>query len=218
MLHKTPLLFLLKVAALFYCFYFLKPLQSVYVATVRTASDAVFEEVGEQGRIKFEPWTAEEGKATPWNEEDSARMDTQVSISNQAIRNAAGQVATLKFPISLAYIGFIPTIFLAALMLSSPIPWPSRLKGLGLGTLLLQGAILISVWVSIYYTLLQNPGFGLVSPESWKATAVTTVWQLAIYGKITLAVSVLIWIAVMLRKNRLKAFLPSAGERENSSD
>ena len=201
-LHKTSLLFVLKVTAIFYGLFFLKPIEHGYVGAFRTLGGAVFGEIGEQGRVKFMPWEGEE----------SSRMDTRIRIRDLGTRNAAGQVSTLKFEISLAYVGFVPTIFLLSLVLSSPILWPVRIKALICGLLLLQGAVLLNVWVAINYTILTNPGFGLLTFRSWEATAIATIWQLTIYGKITLAVSVLIWIAVMLRKNRLQVFLPGTGE------
>ena len=207
MLHKTWLLFVLKVTAIFYCLFFLKPLEHGYVAAFRTLGGAVFGEIGEQGRVKFMPWEGEE----------SSRMDTRIRIRDLGTRNAAGHVSTLKFEISLAYLGFVPTIFLASLIFSSPVPWPVRIKALICGLLLLQGVILLNVWAAIYVTILTNPQIGLLTCRSWEATALTTIWQLTIYGKITLAVSVLIWIAVMLRKNRLQVFLLRTGKKPGES-
>jgi hypothetical protein len=101
-------------------------------------------------------------------------------------------------------VGWVPTAFLIALVLATPVPWRRRWAALGLGLMALHAYLLLAVRVYIWNRSLPAPVPGAAVPVvKWIAAALeeTMVTQLGP----SFVVPAVIWILVAFRREDFTA-------------
>src|ERR1700691_4220876 len=105
--------------------------------------------------------TAVRFQATP----GGGPLDTEIVAFNPAQVDAQGRVKARLLRLDTRGVGWIPTAFLVALILASPVTWSRRLRALGLGLVALDLYLLFAVRVYIWSATLSN------APDTLKAIA-----------------------------------------------
>jgi hypothetical protein len=127
----------------------------------------------------------------------TARGDTRVVIVNRSIMapDGSGPVRNLDF--HSRSLGWSPACLLSALILASSVPWPRRLRALGLGLILQHGAILVLLGFCVW---LDSAALGLarIPPASeWMFVAAKE----ALLHNLPLSLPVLMWAFMLYDKN-----------------
>ncbi|MEK6644457.1 MAG: hypothetical protein AABZ08_11170 [Planctomycetota bacterium] len=178
-------------------------MKSSYSAFHRTLGATCLSRLGEHGTVTFEPWP----------ENDPVR-DTMVVMVNTSVPDARIEK---RMPISARYTGYFPTVVVISLILATPLPWPRRLRALGIGLLLVNLFIVawlgVSIWDDISDPLPQIPIHGFIlSP--WLKSAIHFIVANVVDSLVACSyvVPVFLWIvAVFGRKDRERLLQPFIG-------
>lgn len=145
-----------------------------------------------------------------------APLDTQIVLIDPRKANAQGTATGRVLGLDSRGVGWIPTAFLCALILSSLVPWPRRLGALALGLLAVHLYLLLAVRVYIWNRSLPDLAAGSsASLVKWVAAGMeeTMITQLGP----SFVVPAVIWILVTFRKEDLDAARGWLGIRPESS-
>ncbi len=203
--HKLVIGFFVRLAVVYAVLIAAWPLmKSTYGSFHRTLGTTCFSRFGEHGAVSFEPWP----------EIDPVR-DTMVVMVNTSVPDARIEK---RMPISARYTGYFPTVVVISLILATPLPWPRRLRALGIGLLLVNLFIVawlgVSIWDDISDPLPQVPIHGFIlSP--WLKSAIHFVVANVVDSLVACSyvVPVFLWIiAVFGRKDRERLLQPFFGE------
>jgi hypothetical protein len=148
----------------------------------------------------------------------SAPLDTQILLIDPKSPVANGHQKALVLNLDSRSVGWIPTAFLCALVISTPIPWRRRLRALGLGLLAIH--IYLSLVLASFIwnqSVIADGGAGSqVSPFSrWLLGALeeTLVTQLGP----SFVIPALIWILLAFSLADLERFYDAARIRRAPS-
>ncbi len=133
-----------------------------------------------------------------------AALDTQIVLVDPRTIDAHGNARGHLLGLDSRGVGWIPTAFLCALILSTWLPWPRRLGALGFGLLILHLYLLLAVRVYIWNRSLPELAVGpLAAALRWVGSGLeeTMVTQLGP----SFVVPAVIWILVSFRKEDLDA-------------
>jgi hypothetical protein len=145
---RTLLLFLLKTIVIYgalsapLSFY-----DEAYGRFYRNLAGVFFSHFRETGFVKFS--------------ERPEPESTHLNIGNTALIRPDGSTETYGININTRYLGYLPTILLISLVLSSPVPWKRRLIALAAGMILVYALILFKQWIFLLWQCEQNPWLNL---------------------------------------------------------
>jgi hypothetical protein len=159
-------------------------LKDAYGGLFRAGGEFVFGSFGSHGRVRFLPRSPSD-----WT------SDTQLIAAN---RKTGGEAV---LHISSRHLGYVPTAFLAALVLATPISWSRR------GWALLWGILLVSAFLVFVLTFLVLYAFSF--DHSSALFAFSPFWRWVVGGMVRvvalapvtwLAVPTFIWVLVVFRR------------------
>lgn len=202
--RKTVFGFFIRLAVLYTVLIASWPMvKSGYCGSFRKMGSACFSTLGKGGTATFENDPTE----------DSVR-DTVVVTVNTTFPDARIEK---RMPISARYTGYFPTVVVLSLVLSTPLPWPRRLRSLAVGLVLVNVFILawlgISIWDDISEPLPQVPVHGFILTP-WVKTVVHFIVVNVVDSLVACSyvVPVFIWIIACFgpakdRESLLKPFV-----------
>jgi len=162
-----------------------------YARLFRAAAQAVFSDFGRDGVVRLEP-------RLPSN----SAHDTSLIVTNRRTGSS------FVLGVSSRYFGYVPTAFLVALTISTPLPWRRRGQALAYGLLAIHG------WIAVTVILLIVHGFSFSVPPllydlpllpSYALAGLAQVIQVAPLN--WLVVPLFIWLMVTFRRGDLAAML-----------
>ena len=140
--------------------------------------------MGDGGSVKFSP-------------KSRAIHDADTTLRFTSLRTNKGGTGELKA----IYTGYRPTVFLAALILATPIPWRRRGLSLLWGVLLVCGFVAVRVWLRLAVTMSNNDAIQAYVFSGWLRGFLGALD--AVFMKspaVGYMVPALIWIVVTLRR------------------
>jgi hypothetical protein len=183
--------FLLRFAIVYAALAVLWPgLGDAYAGWYRSAGEYVFRTIGSGGEVLFKPVPVE-----------GTEFDTILILGN------ANTKAVTEIKSNSRIMGFVPTCFVLALTLATPIPWKRRLRAVVIGGVLVQVYVGFRVWITLLGAFsgendLSVFAFGPTTTEFLSFTFSLLVVSLA--G--CYVVPALIWAVVTFRRSDLQEF------------
>jgi hypothetical protein len=168
----------------------------IYGYGFRAVGNAVFARDGEKRVLYFEAHRQTRGLSA---------IDTRITIGNRDLVDSSGKGLAAMLGLDTRSIGWLPTALTIALIVATPIPWQRRAWSLMLGLLLIHAFILFSVAIYIWN---ESTAVSLVTLSPfWKQIADALEYTLVTQMGISFTVPVLIWIAVLFRREDVKNFV-----------
>ncbi len=165
-------------------------LDSAYGTWIRTSGSAVFSLVLPAERIQFE--AIQRTRYRP--------LDTRIVLFEHGLDAPGGRARATLLDLDMWGIGWVPTAFLAALVLSTPIPWTRRCRALAWGFCAMHAYVLLSIGVHILFNSEHGGGIilggldeTLVNQIGPGFLAATSIWIVATFGSKD-------WTALMVRR------------------
>ena len=172
-----------------------------YAAAFRAGGNFLFRVFGEAGRVYFEPLEMT-GKGFD-------AYDTNVVIHNirKDIRGSIPGINT-------RLMGYLPTVFGAAMILATPIPWRRRLVAACLGAALLSGFAALEMWLRLLETFSNPREFALYEFAPWARGLVLVVLKIVHMSPVTsYIVAAMVWILVAVRREDIRDVLNETPDR-----
>ncbi len=128
-----------------------------------------------------------------------SRSDSQISFFTKA------NLGTRTIPYNAHLYGYLPLVLLISLSAATPLPWRRRLKGLGIGLLVLYGFFWVRIWMLLLREFCRQGPVQLYHLPAW----IQWPWELAAGIAIIAPVPnftlpVLIWVIVAFRLGGLR--------------
>ena len=134
-----------------------------------------------------------------------ASIDSRIILGNRDLIDATGKAPACLLGIDPRSIGWTPTALTLALIAATPIPWQRRLWGMVVGFVLIQVFIAATVWVYIWN---ESTNISLITLSPfWKPVADALQYTLVTQMGISFTVPVLIWIAVVFRRDDVRPII-----------
>jgi hypothetical protein len=133
-------------------------------------------------------------------------FDTAMELRSQ---RAPGKYGYLRA--SSRYVGYVPTVVLAALVLAAPVPWSRRVRGLLWGLLLVHAFIVLRLTLTLTancFAAAKNYAVFHPSPF-WRGVLTRVESVFSEDPTVSFVVPVLIWFLVSMRRG---AWLPDRAE------
>lgn len=173
----------------------------LYAGYVQTLGSSLFGTLRGDLEIEFSP--IEASLPERWQPPEGQDWDVQITITS---RQPPHDIA-LFFNKS-RNLGYVPTAFVVALTLATPIPWSRRWRSV------VWGLVCVNVLVGLKTLLLLGYGiefaspFGLMSTDSWLRNLLGGMHEVVVHGAGggRLLFPVLIWILVTVRRADLRRF------------
>ena len=127
----------------------------------------------------------------------TARGDTRVVIVNRSLMAADGSGPVRNLDFHSRSLAWSPACLLSALILASSVPWPRRLRALGLGLILQHGAILLLLGFCVW---LDSAALGLAHVPPLTERILVAAKE-AFLHNLPLALPVLMWAFMLYDKN-----------------
>lgn len=182
---RTVLLFVLKAAALYALFVVHWPgIPDGYRSLFRQAGNALFYRVGHASVVRFEKIDGRvEGK------------DTRVMLQNRR----DGQAGALE--IRSLYFGYRPTVFVAALILATPIPWRRRGRALAWGLICVTLFVGLRLWLRVTDAFCDPNMLGLYDVSAfWRSFLHGAMLVVSLAPATTYFAPLIIWGLVTFRR------------------
>jgi len=161
----------------------------LYGHAFRAVGNAVFAQDGEKRVLYFSAHRQTQGFSS---------VDTQITIGNRDLIDSNGKGLAALLGLDTRSVGWMPTALTIALIMSTPIPLQRRAWSLLWGLLLVHAFILFSVAVYIWDKS-TTVSLDTLSPF-YKPIADGLEYTLVTQMGISFSIPVLIWIAVMFRR------------------
>jgi hypothetical protein len=144
------------------------------------------------------------------------RLDTQIVLIDPIVPALHGRVSAGVLGLDTRGVGWIPTAFLCALVLSTPVPWKRRLTALGLGLLAVHFYLTLSLRAYIWNESVPAVGeAGSMASHflKWLAGCLeeTLITQLGP----SFVIPAIIWLLVTLRREDLDRIQEMTGIRRD---
>ena len=176
-------------------------LGGTYAAVFRAGGNVVFCAFGNDGRVRFLPFSS-------LNE----RQDIEVVVSNR--RTGAGR----RIAGSSRFQGFMPTAFVLALILASPIPWSRRWRAAAWGFVLVNVYVALRILVFLLAVFSGDDTLALFSPGPfWQAVLEFLSWVLAVSFAGWLIVPLPIWALLSFRRSDWPTILQTPVSKPDTS-
>lgn len=189
---KTLLLFLLKALIIYgllsapITFY-----DATYGQFFRKVAEVFFSKFRENGFVKFKEW--------------KEPAITHVNIGSYALVRPDGTSKTVTNDINTRYLGYIPTILLIALVISSPVSWKRRLIALAAGLILVTLLVIFKQWISLLWLCDQYPWLQLTNfSDTGRKLLNFTYRFISVSSSSVLYFVVAIWLLVTFRVEDFK--------------
>ncbi|MEI8294083.1 MAG: hypothetical protein WCG66_08850 [bacterium] len=127
----------------------------------------------------------------------TARGDTRVVIVNRSLMAADGSGPVRNLDFHSRSLAWSPACLLSALILASSVPWPRRLRALGLGLLLQHGVILVLLGFCVW---LDSAALGLARVPPLTERMLVTAKEGFLHN-LPLALPVLMWAFMLYDEN-----------------
>jgi hypothetical protein len=135
---KTLLFFLLKAAIIYGVLSLPLPFyDAAYGKFYRKLALSFYGDFRETGFVKFR--------------EMPDPVKTRVNLGNKLQIRPGQKTRTAYVDINTRYLGYIPTILIASLVLASPVPWKRRLIALAAGLFLVTLMIMFKQWIALLW-------------------------------------------------------------------
>ncbi len=212
---KPILIFLAKFAAIYTVLVILISVLSFdkpYAATFRQINNTLFGKLGNGGVVVFEEYE-EKIKQQKNNFDNKSKHDTKIIIVNKekALREAKAAKARGESNVSKDYfqsltinswnIGGLPTLFVLALILATPILWKQKLWAVLWGFLLINVFILLKMWVLLVYEANQHQQLDIFNLGGFSQNMLNSINIIFSFLGFNLIVAILIWVLVSFRKD-----------------
>ena len=223
MFRNNPILIFLGKFTLIYAllliFISLFSINDSYINSFRTINKTIFGKLGQEGMVVFEPQTAEatKGKQTAFN--NKSTHDTKITIINRTKASQAAKAAQARGEKSVSKdyyqiltinswnLGGLPTLFVLALILATPLLWRQKLWALLWGTLLINAFILFKMWIALLNEANKNPKLDVAVLPSLLKSLVESTYIITSFLGFNLILAILIWILVAFKKDSWQALL-----------
>jgi len=181
------------VCGLAFCYAFLMApwpgLEPTYAGGFRACADWMFRSFGSDGVVRFWP-----------NPSAQEAHDTMLEVTNR--KNGRG----LEAPMSSRYEGYVPTAFLVALVLATPLPYRRRGRALVWGVVVIHCLIALKLTLIIVYLFSHDHPSALFSPSPFWRDVLRSVVRLIGSSPLTwLIMPTFVWILVTLRRGDFAA-------------
>jgi hypothetical protein len=177
----------------------------IYGGYFRAVCRLVFVREGERRILRFD--------ALPPSR--THRLDTQITLANRDRFDRHGNGPAVFLALDSRGIGWIPTEFLAALVLATPVPWRRRTWCLLWGLLFIHLYIVGFVGVYIWNHSDASTGMGLINPGLfWKRAGVALETILTQSGA-NFSAPVLLWILLLFRREDWVSLAGFSGARKS---
>ena len=159
-------------------------LKEAYSTVYRTVANAVFGSFGSDGVVRFQP-----------HPEARREFDTEIIIQRR------GSPVKGKITHSARVTGYLPTVGCIALIVATSIPWRRRLKALAWGMILVNGFVVLRVWITLFCLFSREDALALYHPSPFWSKCIGGLFEfVAVTPACTFLGPVLIWILVSLRE------------------
>jgi hypothetical protein len=168
----------------------------LYGRGFRAVGNAVFARDDEKCVLYFEGHRQSQGFSA---------VDTRIMIGNRHLVDSNGKGLGALLVLNTRSVGWLPTALTVALIVATPVPWRRRCWALLWGMLLIHSFVLFSVAVYIWN---ESTTVSLVTLSPfWKEIADALEYTLVTQMGISFSIPVLIWIAVLFRRQDVKTFV-----------
>ena len=169
----------------------------------RAAAQAAFGAFGDGGAVSFRPLPAVQD-----------RKDTEMLLRNQRFPRAVGRT-----PMSSRNMAYVPTAFLVALVLATPIPWRRRAGALLFGLVLVSGFAALRLALRLLDVFSEGNVLSVFDfSPFWKGILGGAVKVLVAAPAATYIIPTFIWILVTFRRGDAPALLGLADPQEESAE
>ena len=151
----------------------------------------------------------------------SSSVDISMNVGDRTMVRKNGTLPTVNQTFSSRYIAYLPTAFLMALILATPLPWRRRLWSFLIGFVLIHLFIAAEIFLMILYLFNHTEWLSLFKLGSFGVKILDALWNIFIYQiAARFFIPVMIWILVSFRAGDLNQMLgeavkPSAGSRSD---
>jgi hypothetical protein len=168
----------------------------------RAVGNAVFAHRDSSIYVKFEALPPRETRAP----------ETRIVVANLALRNAQGETPARHLDVDLRGVAWVPLVWLAALILASPVPGPRKAWAFFWGMLAIHGFILFSLGIYIVNQSDAASGLHLVELSSWAKELTDELENILITQMgASFVVPVMLWILVTFRREDVENLLEEIG-------
>jgi hypothetical protein len=167
-------------------------LDAPYGACVRAVGNAVFGRRVSQLGLSF----------TAIPREARRPLDTRITLVNLRETLPDGRLRSGLLDLDTRGVGWVPTAFLAALVLATPIPWGRRLRALLCGECLMQGFVALSIAVHILKYSEVAGGVGVIAiGEPWRSVVDGLDETLVVQMGAGFLAAACIWVVSTMRRS-----------------
>jgi hypothetical protein len=164
--------------------------------------NAVFAHRDSPFYVKFEALPPRETRAP----------ETTIVVANLALRNAQRETPARHLDVDLRGVAWVPLVWLAALILASPVPGRRKAVAFFWGMLAIHAFILFSLGVYIVNQSDAASGLHLVELSSWAKELTDELENILITQMgASFVVPVLLWILVTFRREDVENLLEEIG-------
>ena len=137
--------------------------------------------------------------------EEEEKYLTRMAVGNYAQVRADNTVETFYRTINTRISGYLPTVLLISLVLSSPVQWKRKMLALILSFVLLSIYIIFQQWIIIFYLSAHNHSLNLYDFSEGQKNIIDFIYR----GVVEMLgfswfIVVVIWLLVTFRKDDLK--------------
>jgi hypothetical protein len=158
-------------------------LPQAYAAVYRTVSNVVFGSFGTEGVVRFQK-PARPGK-----------MDSEIAIR----RRASPVIGTTSH--SARFTGYVPTAFVVALILATPLPWSRRGKALLWAMLLVHVFIALRQVINLLYWFSGDSPWCLFQPGPiWSSVLKALFGAVVVSPTLSFIAPIFIWLVATFRR------------------
>ena len=193
--------FFLRLLVIFVVLIVLWPgLKKAYGSFFQAGGNVLFTRFGSEGRVHFGPLTpvAPDG-------------DTEVTLRNRRTQ------ADSTYVVDSRTLGYKPTVFMLALILATPIPWPRRLWAVLWGFLLINVYVALRVGVFLLTVFSGNDNLALFSPGPTARSVLDYLYWILVGSFAGLLLPLPIWVVVSFRRRDWERALRKTDDGESVS-
>ena len=136
--------------------------------------------------------------------EGEEKFKTHVDVGNYTLVRADTTVDTVLSVVNTRSIGYLPTVLLISLIISSPVSWKRKLMALLLGFVLLTSFIMFQLWILIIHLCAHNKSLNLYDFSKGQKNVIDFTYNgIVVSGGFSWFIVVAIWLLVTIRKDDL---------------
>lgn len=169
--------------------------QELYGSALRAGGNLLFHRFGSRGMVRFM--------------EQSAKSDTRIRIANREMLRSDGTALSAETEVSSRFLGYIPTALVAALTLTTPVPWRRKAWACLWGVVLVNVLVLLKLVIVILFNFRHSESLQLFQIKGFWEKALDFSFQHFVQPTDPMLIAtVLLWIAVSFRRGDSILMLP----------